>query len=211
MVSRLMICGVVAKLRAPCESTRKVMLLGACGYRGLWSWSIVELHWCVISVNISLETISMLFVKWSSNIYYLCWIKRPYPFHVWSLFLDFDGDFKHTSSLYVLFVKVKPWSFLVLENSWLALKMEIDFPSCWDFIHVFPNQVCSFRMEETDEQPDQMDFYPRGCIWFCLGKIAHLSLAQQTQIVQCHQKKANCTRRTLCVLLADIFSIGGHL
>jgi hypothetical protein len=140
MVSRLMICGVVAKLRAPCESTRKVMLLGACGYRGLWSWSIVELHWCVISVNISLETISMLFVKWSSNIYYLCWIKRPYPFHVWSLFLDFDGDFKHTSSLYVLFVKVKPWSFLVLENSWLALKMEIDFPSCWDA------GVCSFAL-----------------------------------------------------------------
>jgi hypothetical protein len=48
MVSRLMICGAAAKLRAPCESTRKVMLLGACGYRGLWSWSIVELHWCVI-------------------------------------------------------------------------------------------------------------------------------------------------------------------
>jgi hypothetical protein len=48
MVSRLMICGAAAKLRAPCESTRKVMLLGACWYRGLWSWSIVELHWCVI-------------------------------------------------------------------------------------------------------------------------------------------------------------------
>jgi hypothetical protein len=32
-------------------------------------------------------------------------------------------------------------------------------------------------------------FYPRGCIWFCLGKIAYLALAQQTQIVQCHQKK----------------------
>jgi len=32
-------------------------------------------------------------------------------------------------------------------------------------------------------------FYPRGCIWFCLGKIAYLPLAQQTQIVQCPQKR----------------------
>jgi hypothetical protein len=29
-------------------------------------------------------------------------------------------------------------------------------------IHVFPNQVGSSRMEETDEQPDQMDFYPNA-------------------------------------------------
>jgi hypothetical protein len=48
MVSRLMIFGAAAKLRSPCECTRKVMLLGAFWYRGLWSWSIVELHWCVI-------------------------------------------------------------------------------------------------------------------------------------------------------------------
>jgi hypothetical protein len=48
MVSQLMIFGAAAKLRAPCECTCKVMLLGACWYRGLWSWSIVELHWCVI-------------------------------------------------------------------------------------------------------------------------------------------------------------------
>jgi hypothetical protein len=35
MVSRLMTYGAAAKLRAPCECTRKVMLLGACWYRGL--------------------------------------------------------------------------------------------------------------------------------------------------------------------------------
>jgi hypothetical protein len=54
-------------------------------------------------------------------------IKRAYPFHVWFLFLDFDSDFTHTSSVYVLCVKVKPWSFLVLRDNWLALKMEIGF------------------------------------------------------------------------------------
>jgi hypothetical protein len=83
--------------------------------------------------------------------------------------LDFGGDFTHTSSLYVLCLKVKPWSFLVLENSWLALKLEINFPCCWDA------GVCSFALlfnpyipkpsqfishEETDEQSDWMDFYP---------------------------------------------------
>jgi hypothetical protein len=39
-----------------------------------------------------------------------------------------------TSHIHVPFasflVKVKPWSFLVLEDSWLALKMEICFPCC---------------------------------------------------------------------------------
>jgi hypothetical protein len=75
----------------------------------------------------------------------------------------------YTSSLYILCVKVKPWSFLVLRNNWLALKMVICFPCCWDA------GVCSFALlfnpctsepshfishEETDEQPDQMDFYP---------------------------------------------------
>jgi hypothetical protein len=35
MVSRLTTYGAAAKLRAPCERTRKVMLLGACWYRGL--------------------------------------------------------------------------------------------------------------------------------------------------------------------------------
>jgi hypothetical protein len=77
----------------------------------------------------------------------------------------------HISSLYVLRVKVKPWSFLVLENSWLALKMEICFPCYWN------TWVCSFALlfnpcipkpsqfishEEMDEQSDQMDFYPNA-------------------------------------------------
>jgi hypothetical protein len=37
MVSWLRTYGAAAKLRAPCERTRKVMLLGACWYRCLWS------------------------------------------------------------------------------------------------------------------------------------------------------------------------------
>jgi hypothetical protein len=85
MVSWLMTYGAAAKLRASCECAHRIVLLVGCWYQGLWSWSIVELHWCVISVNYFLETISMLFVKWSSNIYHLCWIKRAYPFNVWSL------------------------------------------------------------------------------------------------------------------------------
>jgi hypothetical protein len=39
-----------------------------------------------------------------------------------------------------ILVKVKSWSFSVLEDRWLALKMEIDFPCCWDA------GVCSFAL-----------------------------------------------------------------
>jgi hypothetical protein len=76
----------------------------------------------------------------------------------------------YASSLYVLCVKVKPWSFLVMRDNWLALKIEICYPCCWDagvslpyLIHVFPHQVSSSCMEEMDEQPDRMDFYSN--IW----------------------------------------------
>jgi hypothetical protein len=48
MVSWLRTYGAAAKLRAPFECTRKVVLLVGWWYQGLWSWSIVELHWCVI-------------------------------------------------------------------------------------------------------------------------------------------------------------------
>jgi hypothetical protein len=45
------------------------------GHDPLWNYTDV-----LSSVNYFLETISMLFVKWSSNIYHLRWIKRAYPF-----------------------------------------------------------------------------------------------------------------------------------
>jgi hypothetical protein len=59
-------------------------------------------------------------------------IKRAYSFHVWFLFLDSNSDFTHAHSLCILCVKVKPWSFLVSRDNWLALNMEICFPCCWD-------------------------------------------------------------------------------
>ena len=44
----------------------------------------------------------------------------------------------HISPLCILCVKVKPWIFLVLNNNWLAPKMETGFPCCWNA------GVCSF-------------------------------------------------------------------
>jgi hypothetical protein len=130
--------------------------------RMLVSRSLVMIH-CgttlmVIFRGRSLETISMLFVKWSSNIYHLRWIKRAYRF---LCVVSFPSTLVVTSH--------KPWSFLVLRNNWLALKLEIDFPCCWDA------GVCSFALlfnpcisepipfishAKTGEQHDQMDFYP---------------------------------------------------
>jgi hypothetical protein len=49
MVSWLRAHGATAKLRASCECAHRIVLLVGWWYQGLWSWSIVELHWCVIS------------------------------------------------------------------------------------------------------------------------------------------------------------------
>jgi hypothetical protein len=140
MVSWLRTYGTAAKLRASCECAHRILLLGACRYQGLWSWSIVELHWCVISRRP---------LPWN-NFYVVCEVIKQ---HLSSL-LDQKGHTTfvcglfslilivttHTSSLYVLWVKVKPWSFLVLKDNWLALNMEIYFPCCWDA------GVCSFAL-----------------------------------------------------------------
>jgi hypothetical protein len=89
----------------------------------------------------------------------------------------------HTSSLYILCVKVKLWSFLVLENNWLALKL--DFPCCWNA------GVCSFALlfnpcipglsqflshEETEEQPDQMDFCPSAWSTVSMSELSAVGL-----------------------------------
>jgi hypothetical protein len=128
------------------------------------------------SVNYFLETISMLFVKWSSNIYHLYWIKRAYPFHVWSLFLDFDGDFKHTSSLCILCCKGEALELFSVERQ-LINSQNGDLHCCWDA------GVCSFALlfnpcipepslfilhEETNEQHDQMNFYSN--VWSTVNK-----------------------------------------
>jgi hypothetical protein len=149
VVSRLRTYGAAAKLRASCVCAHRTVLLVGCWYQGLWSWSIVELHWCVI------------FRKpfpWN-NFYVVCQVIKQ---HLSSV-LDQTGiplpcmvSFPlilvvttYTSSLYILCVKVKPWSFLMLKNSWLTLKMEIDSPASemqelftlFELIHVFSNQV----------------------------------------------------------------------
>jgi hypothetical protein len=150
--------------------TQDCAILVGCWYQGLWSWSIVELHWCVIFRKL---------LPWN-NFYVVCQVIKQHlsspldqkghtPFMCGLFSFDFDSDCTHTSSLCILCVKVKPWSFLVLRDNYLVLKMEIDLPCYWDA------GVCSFTLlfnpcvpkpsqfishEETDEQPDQMDFYP---------------------------------------------------
>jgi hypothetical protein len=42
----------------------------------------------------------------------------------------------------------------------LATEMQKFVHSLSYLTHIFPNQVCSSCVEETDEQSDQMDFYP---------------------------------------------------
>jgi hypothetical protein len=78
MVSWLRTYGATAKLRASCECAHRIVLLVGCWYQGLLSWSVMELHWCVIFRGLSLETISILFFELSGNIYHLCRIKRVY-------------------------------------------------------------------------------------------------------------------------------------
>jgi hypothetical protein len=157
MVSRLMTYGATAKLRASCECARRTVLLVGCWYQGLWSWSIMELHWCVNSCRS---------FPWN-NFYVVCQMieqhlsslldQKGIPLSCVALFLLILVVTTHTSSLYILCVKVKPWSFLVLRDNWLALKMEIGFPCYWNagvcsfallLIHVFPNQVSPSRMKK---------------------------------------------------------------
>jgi hypothetical protein len=43
-----------------------------------------------------------------------------------------------------------------------AIEMQEFVHSLSYLTHIFPKQASSSRMEETDEQPDQMDFYPNA-------------------------------------------------
>jgi hypothetical protein len=117
MVSWLMTYGATAKLRASCECAHRVVLLVGCWYRGLWSWSIVEPHWCVIFRGLlpwnnfyvvcrSDQATSIIFAGSKGHTTFMCGL--------FSLILVVTI---YTSSLYVLCVKVKPWSFLVLKNN----------------------------------------------------------------------------------------------
>jgi hypothetical protein len=150
--------------------------------RMLVSRSLVMIH-----CGTTLMVIFRVLLPWN-NFYVVCQVIKQHlsslldqkghtTSYVWSLFPWLWSDCTHTSSLCILCVKVKPWSFLVLENNWLALKMEIGFSCRWDA------GVCSFALlfnpcipspsqfishEETDEPPDQMDFYPNA--WSTVNK-----------------------------------------
>jgi hypothetical protein len=134
------------------------------GHDPLWNYTDV---WS--SVDSFLETISMLFVVIKQHLSSLL-DQKGIPLSCMVSFLfDLGDGCTHTSSLYVLCVKVKPWSFLVLRNNWLALKMEICFPCYWDagvcsfaplFNPYIPKPSQFILHEETDEQPDLRDLYP---------------------------------------------------
>jgi hypothetical protein len=70
------------------------------------------------SIDLFLEMISVLFVKVIKQHLSSLLDQMGIPLPMRSLFfLNFGSDYTYTSSLYVLCVKVKPWSFLVLENN----------------------------------------------------------------------------------------------
>jgi hypothetical protein len=78
----------------------------------LWNYTDV-----LSSIDLSLETIFMLFVKEIKQHLSFPLDQKGIPLSCVVLFLLILIVTTHTSSLYILCVKVKPWSFLVLENN----------------------------------------------------------------------------------------------
>jgi hypothetical protein len=104
-------------------------------------------------VIIHYETISICYLPWTfawNNCYVVCQVIKQHlsslldqkgiPLSCVVLFLLILVVTTYTSSLYILCVKVKLWSFLVSRDNWLALKMEICFPYYWNA------GVCSFAL-----------------------------------------------------------------
>jgi hypothetical protein len=118
----------------------------------LWNYTNI-----LSSVDLFLETILVLFVEVTKQHLSSLLDQKGIPLSFVVSFLLILVVTTHTSSLYILCVKVKPWSFLVLAKQLISSQMGIDFPSCWDagvcsftllLIHVFPNQVSSSRMKK---------------------------------------------------------------
>jgi hypothetical protein len=121
------------------------------------------------SVDLLLEMILVLFVEVTKQHLSSLLDQKGHTTSICGLFsFDIGSDYSYQFPLRPL-CKGEALSFLMLENNWLALKMEIDFPYCWNagvcsFAFLFnpcilePSQFTSY--EETDEQPDQMDFCP---------------------------------------------------
>jgi hypothetical protein len=89
---------------------------------------------------------------------------------VWSLFLDFDGDLTHTRSLCILCCKGEALELFSVgkqlissqTRDWISPTAEMQefVHSLFHLIHVFLNPISFISHEETDEQLDQIDFYP---------------------------------------------------
>jgi hypothetical protein len=115
----------------------------SCAKQGLYKY--VFFHWPF------LETISMLFVEVTKQHLSSPLDQKGIPLSCVVLFLLILVVTTHTSSLYILCVKVKPWSFLVSRDNGLALKIEICFPCCWNA------GVCSFALLFNPCIPNQVD------------------------------------------------------
>ena len=141
MVSWLRTYGTAAKLRASCECTHRILLLGACWFQGLWSWSIMELHWCVIFRGLLPWNNFGVVCRSDQATSIISVGSRGHTTFVCGLFsFDLGSDYSYKFPFASFLVKVKLWSFLVLDNNWLAPKMEICFLCCWNA------GVCSFAL-----------------------------------------------------------------
>jgi hypothetical protein len=78
----------------------------------LWNYTNI-----LSSVDLFLETISVLFVEVTNQHLSSLLDQKGIPLSFVVSFILILVVTTHTSSLYVLCVKVKPWSFLVLEDS----------------------------------------------------------------------------------------------
>jgi hypothetical protein len=105
------------------------------GHDPLWNYPNM-----LSSVDPFLETIFVLFIEIIKQHLSSLLDQKGIPLSGVVSFLLILVVTTHPSSLCILCVKANPWSFLVLEDNWLALKMEIGFPYCWDA------GVCSFAL-----------------------------------------------------------------
>jgi hypothetical protein len=118
------------------ESPLWMYTQGYAAWRMLVSRSLVMIHYGTTLMCYLPSTFS-----WN-NFYVVCqmikqhlswrWIKKGIPLSCVVSFLLILVVTTHTSSLYVFRVKVTPWSFLMSKDNWLALKMGICFPCCWN-------------------------------------------------------------------------------
>jgi hypothetical protein len=112
---------------------------GCATWHALVSPLIVIIHYkimsiCYLCINCSYHP--------CNNFYVVCEVIKQHlsslldqkgiPLSCVVLFLLILVVTTHTSSLYILCVKVTPWSFLMSRDNWLALKMGICFPCCWN-------------------------------------------------------------------------------